>query len=108
MPEDTENGVSVIHKREDAADRRRQQHAKHGDEGKFEIAVEHEQQHEDQYQRQRQNHIHLRARGGVFLVLTAPIQAIALRQADLVVDLLMASCTAPARSRPVTENCTPM
>ena len=56
MPEDTENGVPVSHSASDAADRRRQQHAQHGDEREFEIAVEREQQQEDQEQRQRQDH----------------------------------------------------
>ena len=93
--------------RHDAAHRRRQHHAQHGDEGEFEIAVEREQQQEDQEQGQRQDDS-AGARGGVFGVFAAPVQAVALRQRDLLVDLAIASSTAPARSRPSTENCTPM
>ena len=42
-------------------------------------------------------------------ILAAPVETITLRQRDLFGDLLAcASSTAPARSRPSTENCTPM
>ena len=87
MPEDTENGVSGDPQRHEPADGRRQQHAEHGDERELEVAVEREQQEEDQAQGERQDHVQLLPRGGVFGVLAAPVQAVALRQGDLAADL---------------------
>ena len=83
MPDETENGVPVIHSATKPAHRRRQQHAEHGDEREFEIAVEQEQQQENQEQGQRQNDLQLLARSRIFRVFAAPIQTVALRQGDL-------------------------
>ena len=88
MPEETENGVPVIQSATMAAHRRRQQHAEHGDERKFKIAVEREKQEENQEQGQRQNDLQLLARSRIFRVFSAPIQTVAARQGNLSIDLL--------------------
>ncbi len=87
MPDETENGVPVIHSANSPPIGADSTHAEYGNEREFKVAVQREQQQENQEQRQRKDDAELRARGRVLGVFAAPVETIALRQRDLRVHL---------------------